>query len=373
MVREGVELKSAQTSERLSTGATIEELALVGERLNYKLLEGTGPAEGWVSLKVSGKEIVTPAAAGPADPADWPATHAAAVSGGPVETTIRAAGPVISPVGKPAGKARMRLVIFPWTGNRGGAGAMNNFMKWGKTLNEAIPETWEICQANYPGRGTRGKEANHLDAVASATEQVDALEKAGSCPTVFLGFSFGAIIAYEAAQLMAKRGQQPLGVVVVSAEHPGWDGRKAGAGAGGSATKDMSDDDFEKMLHEKGGTEAILTNPDMKKMFMPVIKSDMIMEEAYGSAPPEHPKLACPVLVFRGKECPIIPRAEVDPWMEVTGCGEGTPTRVEELSSGLKPAPEMGQPWLSDWYLLQGEASQAEILKTLGSNFGGVK
>lgn len=58
MVRTGRDLKSAEAPERLSTGAKIKELALEGERLNYALESGTGPAEGWISLKLKDKELV---------------------------------------------------------------------------------------------------------------------------------------------------------------------------------------------------------------------------------------------------------------------------------------------------------------------------
>jgi len=58
-VREGQSTSSTQLPVRLSTGAIIEEIAKHGERLNYKRLTGTGPETGWVSLTVSGKEIVS--------------------------------------------------------------------------------------------------------------------------------------------------------------------------------------------------------------------------------------------------------------------------------------------------------------------------
>jgi len=57
IVRDGQEISSAQKSERLSTGALIEEITLVGERLNYKLIQGTGPAEGWVGIKLPTKDL----------------------------------------------------------------------------------------------------------------------------------------------------------------------------------------------------------------------------------------------------------------------------------------------------------------------------
>merc|ERR1719414_1558771 len=57
LVREGEATASPATKERLSTGALIEEIELKGERLNYKLVQGTGPEVGWVSIKLPGKDL----------------------------------------------------------------------------------------------------------------------------------------------------------------------------------------------------------------------------------------------------------------------------------------------------------------------------
>ena len=58
LVREGEATASPQTAERLSTGALIEEVELKGDRLSYKLLEGTGPAVGWEIGRASCRERV---------------------------------------------------------------------------------------------------------------------------------------------------------------------------------------------------------------------------------------------------------------------------------------------------------------------------
>ena len=60
MVRVGRDLKSPAEGERLATGAAVEELDLHGERLHYKLATGSGPEEGWVSLRVGGKDLLVP-------------------------------------------------------------------------------------------------------------------------------------------------------------------------------------------------------------------------------------------------------------------------------------------------------------------------
>jgi len=58
LVRVGRELDSAEAPSRLDYGALIEEQELKGERLRYRLLDGNGPDEGWVSLKLKGKDLV---------------------------------------------------------------------------------------------------------------------------------------------------------------------------------------------------------------------------------------------------------------------------------------------------------------------------
>ncbi|OLQ08832.1 Stress-induced-phosphoprotein 1 [Symbiodinium microadriaticum] len=58
LVRAGRELASREEDGRLSTGALVRQEELVGERLRYTRLTGTGPSSGWVSLKVKDKPMV---------------------------------------------------------------------------------------------------------------------------------------------------------------------------------------------------------------------------------------------------------------------------------------------------------------------------
>eukprot|EP00930_Biecheleria_cincta_P045956 TRINITY_DN31679_c0_g1_i3.p1 TRINITY_DN31679_c0_g1~~TRINITY_DN31679_c0_g1_i3.p1 ORF type:complete len:693 (+),score=159.28 TRINITY_DN31679_c0_g1_i3:100-2178(+) len=58
VVRAGRELTSAQLPEKLATGALVEELERAGDRLNYKLVDGTGPKEGWVSVRLKDKVLL---------------------------------------------------------------------------------------------------------------------------------------------------------------------------------------------------------------------------------------------------------------------------------------------------------------------------
>lgn len=67
LVRAGQATSSEQLSERLATGAIVEQLELAGDRLNFKKISGSGPETGWVSTSLKDKVLMekreTPAAA----------------------------------------------------------------------------------------------------------------------------------------------------------------------------------------------------------------------------------------------------------------------------------------------------------------------
>mmetsp|Transcript_42473 Transcript_42473/g.77717 ORF Transcript_42473/g.77717 Transcript_42473/m.77717 type:complete len:584 (-) Transcript_42473:18-1769(-) len=58
IVRTGFAVASSKADSRLSTGAIVKELQLKEGRLQYARLSGTGPATGWVSVKINDKELL---------------------------------------------------------------------------------------------------------------------------------------------------------------------------------------------------------------------------------------------------------------------------------------------------------------------------
>lgn len=60
LVREGPELSSLSFSERLEPGAVVEEIALIGYRLHFLRQFGTGPREGWISVRAKDKVLAEP-------------------------------------------------------------------------------------------------------------------------------------------------------------------------------------------------------------------------------------------------------------------------------------------------------------------------
>jgi len=58
LVREGKETTTPEAPSRLATGALVQEVAVEGDRLNYKKLAGEGPDTGWVSIRLKDKVLM---------------------------------------------------------------------------------------------------------------------------------------------------------------------------------------------------------------------------------------------------------------------------------------------------------------------------
>jgi hypothetical protein len=58
LVREGQSLSSTALSQRLEKGAIVSEVEVVGVRLHFKKVSGSGPAEGWVSMKTKDRNLL---------------------------------------------------------------------------------------------------------------------------------------------------------------------------------------------------------------------------------------------------------------------------------------------------------------------------
>lgn len=57
LVRERKDLSSLQLPSRLSTGAAVEEIELDGDHLRYRRVAGSGPDEGWITIRF-GKDML---------------------------------------------------------------------------------------------------------------------------------------------------------------------------------------------------------------------------------------------------------------------------------------------------------------------------
>jgi surfactin synthase thioesterase subunit len=199
-----------------------------------------------------------------------------------------------------------------------------------------------------PGRGMRQKDALHSSAAPLVAALAAALggALAGGRPYAFVGFSFGAVLAWEVARAIgtAQPGEGPALLCAVSAEGPSWAGR---AGTLHAATET----DFRRVLREKGGTEFILKDEGMSRMYLPVIRADLALEETYAPAEAGQRVGVPTIAVFgtregRDKERTRVAEPDAALWLDATSAAAGS--RVVALDV--------------DWYVLQEEAGANAVI-----------
>jgi len=219
--------------------------------------------------------------------------------------------------------AKFRLVVFSWTGNRGGYGSAHSLVRGACNWSQSL-EAFEIYEVALPGRGTRMKDKLVTSTPAMVEQMAAALGPAlaGGSAYGFVGFSFGAILAWEVAIAIgqAGAGEGPALVCAVSAEGPSWRGRA-------STLHTLGAKEFEDELRKKGGTDVILKDPGMTKMYLPVIKADIELEGTY-APPPKGKVTGVPVFAFAGakpgkdKEKTTVPPDAARLWLAASADGE---------------------------------------------------
>jgi len=60
IVRQGSGLNTPKAADRLSYGSLLQEVEILGDRLRYRKIVGSGPAEGWISVKLKDKQLAVP-------------------------------------------------------------------------------------------------------------------------------------------------------------------------------------------------------------------------------------------------------------------------------------------------------------------------
>ena len=243
--------------------------------------------------------------------------------------------------------AKYRLVVFSWTGNRGGQGSAHNLRRAPCNWSAEAGAACEVYEVPLPGRGTRMKDQRFTSTEALVKDCAKALADAlnDGLPYAFVGFSFGAIIAWEVAIAIAAAtpGQGPAFLCPVSAEGPAWTGRAGKLHASGEP-------EFKKVLKDKGGTDFILRDEGMSKMYLPVIRDDLALEETY-TCQTGH-IAAVPTTAVHGtkpgrdKETTKIAAQDAQLWVSATSAAASKVVSLEQC----------------DWYVLQDEAGVKAVL-----------
>ena len=202
----------------------------------------------------------------------------------------------------PKDDAEAILLCLPYAG--GGASVFHGF-------SAAAHPSLDVRVVQYPGRQDRRAEppAPHIAALAEGI--ADALAgRTGGRPIALFGHSMGALVAYETARLLERDRSTEVVHLFVS-------GRPAPSVPAEDWNLDgWTDDAVIERLAALGGTDAAqLSDPDLRRLVLPVIRADYRTLRTHRATPGT---VRCPVTALAGDTDPTTPVDGVGRWKEHT-------------------------------------------------------
>jgi surfactin synthase thioesterase subunit len=196
-----------------------------------------------------------------------------------------------------------RLVFFPPAGGNASAAA---------ALAPAVPDTWSLWGVQYPARGPRLQEpqASSLRGMAHGCSSVLAED---ALPAVLFGHSFGALVAYDVAQLLERRDRDPAGLLVAGSSAPGpASDQRAGGQAG-----ELTDATLIAFLRDRGGTAPdLLVDEELMQLVLPALRTDLTLARGYRD---DHGRrLRAPVLALGGRGDLTVSKGQLEGWRHLT-------------------------------------------------------
>jgi medium-chain acyl-[acyl-carrier-protein] hydrolase len=207
------------------------------------------------------------------------------------------------PVAAGTGPSRIRLFCFPHAG-----GAASTFSPW----RGEVPAGLEVHAAQLPGRESRIMERP----IGRLDELVDrltaAIEPATADRFALFGHSAGALIVWELARSLRRRGGAgPVHLFVSACQPP------THVHEGHQDLHGLDDAELLARLREMNGTSAeAMANPELMRMVLPAIRSDLGLFAGYDAAPDD--VLDCPVTAIGGDRDRVVPPDLLAGWGAAT-------------------------------------------------------
>nr|WP_315031494.1 alpha/beta fold hydrolase [uncultured Chryseobacterium sp.] len=194
---------------------------------------------------------------------------------------------------------KIKLFCLPYAG-----GAASMYDQWKTKLSERI----ELCPINLAGRGNRIADrpyANLEQAVDDIFQMIES--RISESEYAIFGHSMGALLAYELVRKILDKGKKaPL--------HIFFSGRKpVHIPKRGKFYRDMTPLEFQEAVLSLGVTPPeIFENPELKEIFMPLLRSDFTIAETFVDRPEIEP-LQCNISALIGEDEDITTE-EADQW-----------------------------------------------------------
>jgi medium-chain acyl-[acyl-carrier-protein] hydrolase len=195
-----------------------------------------------------------------------------------------------------------RLFCLPFAGGSAAA-----YRAW---TADGIPGIQAVA-VQLPGRGTRLLEEPYRRIEPLTRALADAFAPLVTEPYALFGHSMGALIGFELARELRRRGlPAPRRLYVSARRAPHLPPTKRGIHL-------LSDSAFLDELRELGGTPPdFFTEPELVRLALPALRADFELCDAY-TYRPEAP-LACPITALGGTQDAGVPADVLRAWREHT-------------------------------------------------------
>jgi surfactin synthase thioesterase subunit len=204
---------------------------------------------------------------------------------------------------QPSSGSRLRLFCLPHAGS--GVAAVYGWLR-------GLPPSIQVCPLQLPGRENRRQEPPLNQLPPLIAHLADAIEPLLDVPFALFGHSFGALIAFELALELRRRGRRGCLKLLASARIAPQERRTMPAISG------LSESEFLAELEARYNAipAAILADREMMRLYLPVLRADLEMMEKYIYAP--EPPLECPISVFGGTDDPTVTGSQLQEWRSQT-------------------------------------------------------
>jgi surfactin synthase thioesterase subunit len=200
--------------------------------------------------------------------------------------------------------AKLHLYCFAYAG-----GGANVFRDWEKALGADI----ELRAVQLPGREWRRHELPYRRMTSLLDGLVSEIASTMSTvtPYAFFGYSMGAAVAYSIARCLREL-HRPLPAAMILAAC-----RAPSLLRNLPTLHELDDVRFLEAIRRFGGMpEALLAEPELLKMLLPVLRADFEVLGTYNYEPV--PPLPISSIVYGGMRDPHAPRAELAAWRQET-------------------------------------------------------
>jgi medium-chain acyl-[acyl-carrier-protein] hydrolase len=195
----------------------------------------------------------------------------------------------------PTRHAAVRLVFFPYAG-----GNAWHIWNWARDF----PTNVELLGVRHP-EPAGVADANTAQAIAQGI--AEDFRRQLDVPSIFFGYSLGALIAFEVCRALARAGlRAPAHLVVAAARAPG-------RPRTGPPVADLPDAELiEELRRYRGTPEIILQDKGALDLLLPSIRNDLAIAERYRSSDPA--PLHCPITAISGSRDELVPVPDVAAW-----------------------------------------------------------